>query len=317
MSTRAHQRFFPIITFCILMLAHESAFAEKIDWSKRFEVQWQSVQYHHSLTKYNPKIRKEEVSEHQQLSLSCQVMISNPHLILGISESAAIDSIIPTTLLPDTSKSRSRPRNTYRALEYRERFQRANATFAGKVKSLLNLNQSPPQRIRELQPSTFRLDLNVAEIQSRGPQIDKLSGSVYALVADAIEAVDIPFEPNDQWQSITSNLEILIEEAHSADQSYRYRIKSRNPLDQQNRGYESLEVNSFLPNQLVIEQQLINADQESVHGYNPRRLPPHIGGNGSGSGGKGPVKTIRYRIAIRPHHIKIPFALDNIALPEP
>ncbi len=155
MFTRTHQKISPIVAFCILMLAHGSAFAEEIDWSRRFEVQWQSVQYHRSLTKYNPKLNKQKDSEHQQLSLSCQVMISNPHLILGISESATIDSIIPATLLPATSNSRSYPRNSYRALKYRDRFQRANSTFAGKVKSLLHLSQASPQRISELQPATF------------------------------------------------------------------------------------------------------------------------------------------------------------------
>ncbi len=113
------------------------------------------------------------------------------------------------------------------------------------------------------------------------------------------------------------NLEILIEEAHSENRNYRYRIKSRNPFDAQSRGFSSLEVNSSLPNQLVIEQQLLNADQEPIHRQHNRQMPPHIGGNGSGGGGKGPVKTIRYRIAIHPHHIEIPYTLGNIALLEP
>lgn len=45
-------------------------------------------------------------------------------------------------------------------------------------------------------------------------------------------------------------------------------------------------------------------------------LPASIGGSGSGSGGNGPVKTIRFVIAVNPTDYEVPFDLEHIPLPK-
>lgn len=80
-----------------------------------------------------------------------------------------------------------------------------------------------------------------------------------------------------------------------------------------------ISVNDPLPSRIVVTRQFIGSDGKPTHHFSGiRRLPAHVGGNGSGSGGdSGQIQKIRFVIAVNPTHYKIPFAFEHIPLPKP
>ena len=83
-----------------------------------------------------------------------------------------------------------------------------------------------------------------------------------------------------------------------------------------------LSVGYFLPEKMVTDKQLITENGKQLDrspGFS--FLPPRVGGRRSGSsslrGSIGPIKKIRFVIAVNPKHCKMPFELKNIPLPNP
>lgn len=286
-------------------------------------VQWASIQYSKSVVVQNPKVtsnsNRNQTSE--RLTLSCQVEIRDPNRILGTTSVGTI------TALTDgdgrnvaVSPPASRFHLGYTGLRYRERFvmpERRNK-WQNLIRSLVRTKPSAstgPQRVTELQPNSLQLDLDMSLLDQAGGEIRRIKGAFHALATESIEYVDVPFEPNDNWVRLTPDVEIHIQEAWANSSSYRFRIEAspqsgRSPFD--------LSVGKPLPSRMVIERQLLNADGKPVHGrHGFGHLPASVGGSGSGGGGNGPVKTIRYVIAVNPSHNEIPFELEHIPLPKP
>lgn len=79
-----------------------------------------------------------------------------------------------------------------------------------------------------------------------------------------------------------------------------------------------IEVDGSLPNRIVMGRKFIGKDGKPVgRSHMFSHLPGPIGGSGSGSGSNHWVETIRFTIAVKPAHHKIPFELEHIPLPDP
>ena len=80
-----------------------------------------------------------------------------------------------------------------------------------------------------------------------------------------------------------------------------------------------LTVGDFLPDRVVVAQQLIGQDgKPSRHHSGFRSIPAHVGGSGRGGGSNvGRIEKIRFVIALNPKQYKVPFKLEDIPLPNP
>jgi len=119
--------------------------------------------------------------------------------------------------------------------------------------------------------------------------------------------VDLPFEPNDNWVSITPDVEIRVREARNEATNYRFEIEQRPDNVRQAFG---MRVGDPLPSRFVVGRQII--EQTSAMGAGGWGSSGGIGGSGSGSGR---AEKIRYTIAVNPAHQTIPFELEHIPLP--
>ncbi len=294
--------------------------------SKKFDVIWNSIRYYKTL--YNTAIPTNNSIPVESLLLSCQVNIHDPNTTLGICS----DGII-TELEVDNGRKinvhRYTPdikRMSYDGLHYRNRYVQPPrpSRWQTFLRSVLRLQQPPlSQRINELQPSEMNIQLEVGLLGSDNSQISSIKGYFYALMAESIEYIDVPYEPNVNWVSLTPDINIQVRKAECRTSgtrlSYNLDIAVQTP------GRNSTNILSVVdspPSRIVVDRQLIGKDGKPIdvfRGY--RRLPANVGGSSSGSysdsGGVIPIEKIRFVIAVNPTHRKIPFELKNILLPNP
>jgi len=316
-----------------------------------FEINWESIRYNKTVTQYNP-----EVSSNQQpsrrdenLTLSCKIDIKDPNLILGISRKGFLTGLTDSKKRnieinqqepessPPTPATRNMPGNIprfrpfdmwYKGLNYTVR-----PTDPPKVprwKALMYKYLRIPQKpfrsklVNQLEPSRLQFDLDLNLLETSGGEIRSLKGYYYTLVAESVEHVEVPFEPNDQWVRLTDDVAIQVLEARNTISGSRTRYNFEIEEDQSaRRGIHNLAVGDYLPEKMMKGRQLIKADGEPTHpsSMGHGSLPVHVGGSGSGShsGSRGtsPIEKIRFLIAVNPKHCKIPFELKNIPLPDP
>jgi hypothetical protein len=298
---------------------------------KRFEVNWESLRYVKSVTQYNPKVasNKQASSATESLSLSCEIEVKDPNLVLGTLKEGIITEITDSKRR-NVEIDQALPQSMhmpYEGLRYRNRF--TQPPKISRWRALLNkyLKIQPasfrPELITELQPAKVQLQLDLGLLEPAGGEIRNLKGYFYALVAESIENVDVPFEPNDHWVRLTNEMEIKVREA-----DYKILgsvIRYNFDIEENWIGGErvhNLSVGDFLPEKMVMGRQLIGEngkqiDRSGGFGF----LPAHVGGGGSGSSsgsrGVSPIKKIRFVIAVNPKHYKVPFELKNIPLPDP
>ena len=292
-----------------------------------FKVDWSSVRYNKSVTVNNPQVSSQSQANQtsEQLNLSLEVEVSDPNRIIGISSQAEItqltDAQSQTIPITPSSSPASRLAQRYDGLRYRQEFVTPTPLpkWRQVLQSVLRIKSqrdTRPHRVKVLRPSSLSIQLDTAMLPSTGAEIGRIEGHFYALSVDSIEYVDIPFEPNNTWVRVTPTQEIRVVEAKATASSYNYRIEAN---DQgATMGSFDLRPGNSLPSRLVIERQFLGPDGKSIH---PSRmlnsLRVSLGGRGSGSGGNGPVKTIRYVIGVNPKHNQIPFVLEHIPLPKP
>jgi hypothetical protein len=172
----------------------------------------------------------------------------------------------------------------------------------------------PPQFVTELQPCriTMRLDKDLLGQARR--ELRSVKGYFHALIAESLENIDVPFEPNDAWVRLTPDVEIQVREAVCTPGSYRFSIETR---PQGGGGMRPLMVGEPLPGRIVVARQLLGPDGKPDSRPGPSFLPAPIGGRSSGSGGNFQIKTIRFVVAVNPTEHKIPFELAHVPLPNP
>jgi hypothetical protein len=190
----------------------------------------------------------------------------------------------------------------------------------------LRIPQKPfkPQFVNQLEPSRLQFDLDLGLLDTSGGEIRSLKGYYYALVAESVEHIEVPFELNEKWVRLTEDVAIQVREAEckisGSGMRYNFDIEEDRLA---RRGIPNLAVGDYLPEKIVMGRQLIKADGEPTDPYKGGHgfLPVHVYGSGSGShggsGGASPIEKIRFVIAVKPKHYKIPFELTKIPLPNP
>ena len=135
----------------------------------------------------------------------------------------------------------------------------------------------------------------------------RLKGNLYAIVAESLKYVEIPFEPNDSWIPLTSDIEIRVRKAQNEASRYSFDIEQRPQTVSNPSG---MRVGDFLPSGFVMDRQIIV--KASSNSKSLSYAPGRIGGRGSGTGR---AEKIRFTIAANPAHKKIPFVFEQIPLP--
>jgi hypothetical protein len=287
----------------------------------RFKVNWESIKYDKSVYRLNPEFTLNDPSIRESLSLSGRIEIKDPNLVLGTCQQGIITEMTDRQgrkIDPGTEPPQSR-RMSYESLRYNQRYIQSPQLPRWKVaiRSLLRTGPtvSRPELVNELQPARLDLQLNIGLLKTPGGEISSLKGYFYVLMAESLEYVDVPFEPNNNWVRLTDNLEIKVREARTSASSFSFDIEERWAERQR---INRLTIEDYLPERIVTGRQFIGIDgKPTQHFMGLQSLPAHVGGSGSGGGSNTQIKKIRFVIAVNSSHYKIPFEFKNIPLPNP
>ena len=320
-----------ILIHIILIMSASPIWAEsEIDsrLAKSFVVKWDSIQYNQTLL--NPEISTNRQTTRESLRLSCDIEILDPNKTLGTCQYGKITELTvgPGRQIDISRYTPDSSHMPYEGLRYNQRFIHPPGPpkWQALIRSVLRLKQpqrSLPKLVNELQPNNMSIPLDIGLLEPHSGQINSIKGYFYALMAESIEYIDIPFEPNVNWVTLTPDINIQVRKAECMTSptslSYNLNIAVDTPgRNSMNR----IMVWDPLPKRIVIDRQLIGKNGKSLDRHRiTRRLPANIGGSSSGSysdsGGVSPIEKIRFVIAVNPTHHKIPFELKNIPLPNP
>jgi hypothetical protein len=296
--------------------------------AKHFRVRWMSVEYNKSVVAGNPETSQTWTAASEALTLTCQVEIRDPDLVIGLGRDGIITEMRDAEGQPVTVPVRAgrRYQTMYDGLNYGHvyrppkvsRWQTILQSIArrvplGPIVRRAARRPGPAQLVMELQASQITMHLDKGLLAQNQRELRSVKGYFYALMAGAIENVDVPFEPNDKWVRLTPELEVQVKEAACTGGSYRYWIETRPP-----RGGSTPPplIGRPLPTRLVAARQFLGADGKPDFYYRSGAPGLMLGGRGSG-GAPSPIKAIRFVIAVNPTERKIPFELSHVPLPNP
>lgn len=289
----------------------------------KFKVSWSSITYDKKVSLRNPAVsgdKDQEVSE--TLLLSFEVESLEPNLVLGICREPMIEEVTDgqgANIDFDPVSSRS-SRMDYEALHYRRRYLRPPrpARWKTAIRSVLRL---PPkaktqrQWVRELEPNRMQIGLDVGLSKQGGGEIGRVKGRFYALVAESLEHVELPFKPSDDWVRLTPNMEIRLRDTQCTEKRFSFHT-NRRPAG--GTSMRTISTHDYLPGRVVAARELIGEDGKPIsHPFGIQRLPAHLLEGTNGSGSDCLIKSIRFVIAVNPTHHEIPFVLEHIPLPRP
>jgi len=261
-------------------------------------LRWTRVTYRKGLQ--NPAVSPEDRSslEPESLSISCEIRMADPRLLLGTASEPTIEKI---------TDSQGNDVDVNRAPPPLKRRYDQGVFF---TRWLKDINLSHPERTRipsEHYPPQMELD---AELPRRvSGDIGLLKGRYEALMAESIEYIDLPFRPDDNWVRLTDDVEIRVVQARNMPGVYHYEIEQRPEIVL---SANRVDVGEPLPSRLVVGRQMIMRSDSMIGagGSGPGR----IGGRGSGIGR---AEGIRYIIAVNPVPVMIPFELRDIPVSAP
>jgi hypothetical protein len=260
--------------------AEISEFNKKI--AENLNINWRSIKYEKTL--HNPPISYSNQGGviAERLDLSFDVEMTDPGLILCMYEDGVIEQITDSSgtnfeIVPSSSQ----PRFIYMPIQ---RFMR------------------PGRRPGEPKSRTLHVGLD-AGLHERASGEIRIKGYLYAITAESFEYVELPFEPNDNWVRLTSDVEIRVRQAQNEASRYLYEIERRpkRVTDPAN-----MRIGDYLPSGFVVDRQIIVKTGAGV-----RDAPGRIGGK---SYGRGRAEKIRFTIAANPAHKKIPFEFEQVPL---
>ncbi len=284
-----------------------------------FTVKWSRIDYTKADMIQNAPAAEQETSE--RLLLSCAITIRDPNLVLGTLQQGVVThvtgrqgqdiSVGPPPQQPVFPYERPRYQQRYTPPPQEPRWRTA-------LRSVLRLAPPripAPRLVWELQPGQMNLQLDAKALDQAGGQLQQVKGYFHALVAESLENVDVPFERNDRWVRLTPNLEVRLSQASCTTSSYQYRVESY----PQNEPSPPLRLSDPLPERLVVARQLIGQDGKprDDHFGQPPWLPMHVGGTMSGGWTDYQIKALRFVIAVKPAHCRIPFEFQRVPLPDP
>jgi len=262
-------------------------------------VRWSAVTYRKML--HNPSVPPEyrNSMEPESLSISCEIQMSDPRLLLGLAPEPTIERI-------EDSQGNGVKINQEQPQSKRMYMQ---DVFFIKWLREINLSLSKKEMIPDKHYPP-KVELNAGLRERVGGEIGLLKGRYEALMAESIEYIDLPFRPDGNWVRLTDDVEIRVVQARNVPDVYHYDIEQRPSIVL---AADRVEVGEPLPSRLVVGRQTIlhNSSGTSAEG---RGGPSIISGRGNGIGR---AVGIRYVIAVNPAHISIPFELQNIPVSAP
>ena len=255
---------------------------------ENLNINWRSIEYEKKL--YNPAqtSSKQGRPKAENLSISFDVGTLNSGVILSTCPDAVIDQITDSR----GSNIESGPLSSRSSFMY-VHIPRFNGGFM------------PAERSGRPELSTLRVGLDAGLLERINGEIG-LKGHFYALTAESLEYVELPFEVNDKWMLLTPDVEIRVRQARNEASMYQFDIEQR-PENVPELVF--MRIGDYLPSRLVVDRQIIV--QTSAVGSGGGGGEGSIGGKGSGTGR---AEKIRYTIAVNPTHQIIPFELEQIDL---
>lgn len=204
------------------------------------------------------------------------------------------------------------------------------------------------RRVQKLKPSEVPIRLHLAPDNGVPSVLSRIHGYVYALYADDIIEVDVPFEPVGQWVKVAPNLEIQVDpdtlpppgpveyEPRPDRIASPHRLKTprvihgyatcvRSKTGKSVRGLsdELKDGEAFGP-YLVIETKLYDSARKITYSVGKQSVRGECRGGtrahsvycgGSTIQGHDTYDMIRHVIAVNPREVKIPFTLTNVPVP--
>jgi len=262
----------------------------------------------------------------QSTELICEVDVLKPDLVLGISREGMITQLENDKgeLVDVVDKALSGPavmHYSYQSLSYRPQFipRKKPPRWKTAIRSVLRLpplkREVFPQTVFRLHPNRVRIPCDLRLLRPNSERINRVKGYFYVLMPESLEHIDVPFKPGKKWVRLTADLEIKVVEAQSTGSGYSYRIEKRR---REGVNKDWFYAGCDLPDRLPAGRQFLGRGGNPINPLSePARLPASVGGRGRESCGKtGPVKKIRFVIAVNPSHRKIPFELEDIPLPK-
>lgn len=265
----------------------------------RLNVRWRSIAYKKRL--YNPAIPPEDRGQktREGLSLSCEIEIPDPDLVLGTCSKAVIGQITDSqgqAVEIGPVPSRSMP-------TYME-----NPSSVMWRRTLLGTVRLPAGRRTEPEHNPLGVELDAKLRKRVRGEIGRLKGHFGALIAESLEFVEVPFKANDNWVRLTPDVEIRVLEARNEASMHHYNIEQR-PEIAPYLVVGLVRIGDYLPGRLVVGRQFLG--QRSAVGAGGGGGDGLIGGKGYGIGR---AERIRYIIAVNLAHHTIPFELEHIPL---
>ena len=180
-----------------------------------------------------------------------------------------------------------------------------------------------------LQPYHFSVSMPMDPNVAYPQRVSRMEWSMYALVAETYEVVDVPFKVTQDWIQVVPGLEILVEQATAEGNKYQYNVRARFNVKQVDwllGGSVFMREGDELADRLMLEIQILNAQGKPV-----RSGSGAFGSSSSGSGSGnqmtytmtgqgtcencGAAATFRYRLAVNPYEQEVRFVLENIPVP--
>jgi hypothetical protein len=283
---------------------------EPWDPAEHLVANWDQV----SLTSrlYNPEMHPDiDPEEQRSLSVSSDITVTDPNGLIGLS-------VIPLGLLVQDQDGVEIIND---ASWMGHRWYQAPRT--------MNRPVGIGQWVEELRP--YHVSMSVPIDPDRGYPVSLryVEWSLYALVANEVNAVDIPFAPTDEWIELLPGFDVLVEEASVGEGTYAYKIIARcNRTQVAYTGAGSIHLwrDEKPPETIVLEMDVLDAEGRSI-----RELGGGFSGGSSGTGSGdemtytstgrgscaacGEATTIRYRIARKATEIKMSFVLEDVPVP--
>ena len=303
------------VPYTIMPEQVKAQFDEKV--ADYFKVYWNGVTY--SKTLYNPSVSQKspDRSLSERLYVNCEAEIVDPRLVVGTCYESVIEQITDGNGREiDISRVQTPPdRMYYRNLRYQVgTLPPSSLTYwEGRARLALGL----PLRARHmgkrtllLQPVRMKIEVDPELIRQEPREIESIKGYFYALTAESIKHIKIPYKSSDKWIRLTPDVEIQFPKARQSQFEIKRRWKA-------GKNISHLLVGDRWPNEIVADLQFIGADDRSNYLRNRggRQLPVSLNSGANISGRK--VEKIDFLIAVGPTHNRIPFEIEHISLPKP
>ena len=192
----------------------------------------------------------------------------------------------------------------------------------------------------DVKPYVFSVEMSFNADTSYPSALSRIEWSMYALLSDSIEVIDLPFAPSEDWVELAPGLEILVERTSIEEDRYEHEttiILDPNRISYPHRGPRRLGEEEGLqgylwpkrglPDVIVLEVDVLNAEGNSIQNHGEGQLALATHGSGdiaegrrtetviSIGSGRDAAAFIRYVTASKPYRQEVRLALEDVPTP--